>query len=211
MDAIAPAIAQPSQPSETWRSPLRGYHPQPPAQRPITMIARLPFPCVRAFCFLLVVVTSCGTQNPNTLAAPADTSSALEEPQPPQTFLENLRALKTTTAYRQNIWLAWNQGRPSSQVALCVDLHNQVYLVIRDIPEHPLPKPLPVYFQNLIVSVPALRAGMDPDASILHSENPPVVAIVRVPDDAPESFGADAIHQLLGEHVTPAGLTFQAD
>jgi hypothetical protein len=52
---------------------------------------------------------------------------------------------------------------------------------------------------------------MDPEAFVLDTRNSPVIAIFRVPEDAPEAFGADVINAVLGTQVTPESLTFLAD
>jgi len=176
----------------------------------ITIVGLLRFSRLPAFSFLFIVITSCGTLD-SKKRTPADSQILIEEPQTPQAFLENYHSLKRTTAYRQNIWLAWNHGQDSSQIALCVDLRNQVYLVVRGTPDLRSKAKLPEYYQNLSVSVPTLQAKMDPDAFVLRDGNPPIIAIFQVPEDATESFGANAINHVLGRHVSPKSLTFQAD
>jgi len=154
---------------------------------------------------------SCGTVDRKKIPVPGDTPIPLVESQSPQTFLANYHNLKKTTAFRQNIWLGWNHGQDPAQIALCVDLRNQVYLVIRDSPTVRPQAKLAPYYQNLSISVPTLRARMDPDAFILNDGNLPIVDIFRVPDNPPESFASDVINQLLDKRITPEDLTFQAD
>lgn len=164
-----------------------------------------------AFCIPFIAILSCGTIDRKKVPVPANTPVPLVESQSPQTFLANYRDLKKTTAFRQNIWLGWNHGQDPAQIALCVDLRNQVYLVIRDSPTVRSQEKLPGYYQNLSVSVPTLRARMDPDAFVLHDGNLSIAGIFRVPDNPPESFAADVINQLLDKRITPEDLTFQAD
>lgn len=52
---------------------------------------------------------------------------------------------------------------------------------------------------------------MDPEAFILDHRDLPLLVIMQIPDNPPESFAADAINQLLGKCVTPERLTYQAD
>jgi hypothetical protein len=158
---------------------------------------------VSAICLTGIVVTSCGTS-----PAPGESPPLIEQ-QTAQTFLENHHALKKTTAYRQNIWITW--GEDSYPIALCVDLKNRVYLVVSAASKVQKKTKLPEFYQNLSVSVPALRARMDPDAFVLNEAVRPIFAIIRIPEDPPESFVADSINQLLGTHITPESLTFQAD
>lgn len=160
---------------------------------------------------ILISISSCGGLEMNRKTAGNDSSTSFEELQSAQTFLENYHDLKRTTSYRQNIWIHWDHGVDPSQVALCVDLENQVYLIIRDSPIAGSGEKLTDFYRNLSLSVPTLRSRMDPDAFILDNRSSPLVVILRVPDNPPESFAADAINQLLGRSLTPDRLTFQAD
>lgn len=162
-------------------------------------------------CIPLIAIPSCGIVDRNRAPATNESPIPLEEPQAPRTFLENHRDLKQTRAYRQNIWIGWNHGQDPSRIALCVDLQNQVYLVIAGVPAERDRAELPIFYQNLGVSVPALRARMDPEAFVLDQTDPDHVVILRIPDEPPESFAAEAIHQVLGKRVAPEQLTFQAD
>ena len=158
-------------------------------------------------CVPFLALSSCVTLDFKKVTSPDDVALH-EEPMPPQTFLENYQDLCKSAAYRQNIWINWNQGENNSQVALCVDLRNQVYLVVRGTPTE---RNLPDYYQDLLVSSSTLRERMDPQAFVLRDLSSPISGIFCVPRDPPEFFAADAINQVLGTQVSPEGLTFQAD
>jgi hypothetical protein len=184
--------------------------PRPRLKRVITISARLLFSPFAGFCLFAVVVPSCGSPDMKK-RNPSGFNILIEEQQPAQTFLGTCRDLRTTSAYRQNIWLAWNQGEDSSQIALCVDLKNEVYLVICSSSAARSDAKLSDYYTSLITPISLLRARMDPEAFVLDTRNSPVIAIFRVPEDAPEAFGADVINAVLGTQVTPESLTFLAD
>jgi hypothetical protein len=164
-----------------------------------------------SFGVFFIAISSCTYLDTNRKTTGNNSSSSSEELQSAQTFLENYHNLKKTSSYRQNIWINWEHGVDSSQVALCVDLENQVYLIIRDSPTAGSEEKLTDFYRNLSLSVPTLRSRMDPDAFILSNRNSPDVVILRVPANPPESFAADAINQLLDRRLTPNRLTFQAD
>lgn len=175
------------------------------------MSARHPILTIVCFGVFSIAISSCGCLDTNRKTAGNNSSSSSEELQSAQTFLENYHNLQKTSSYRQNIWINWEHGVDTSQVALCVDLENQVYLIIRDSPTAGSEEKLTDFYRNLSLSVPTLRSRMDPDAFILSNRNSPHVVILRVPANPPESFAADAINQLLDSRLTPDRLTFQAD
>ena len=175
------------------------------------MPATLQFLTIITLCLISIAIPSCGGLGMDGKTVGSHSSGSFEELQSAQTFLENYDNLRKTTSYRQNIWINWEHGVDTSQVALCVDLENQVYLVIRGSPTAGSEEKLTDFYRKLSVSVPTLRSRMDPDAFILNNRNSPLVVILRVPDNPPESFAADAINQLLGRKLTPDRLTFQAD
>lgn len=164
-----------------------------------------------SFGVILIAISSCGILDKGGKTGGNESSTSFEEIQSAQTFLENYHNLKQTTSYRQNIWINREHGVDTIQVALCVDLENQVYLVIRDLPTTGSKENLTDFYQNLSVSIPTLRSRMDPDAFIMDNRNSPLVVILRIPDNPPESFAAEAINQLLGRRLTPDRLTYQAD
>ena len=175
------------------------------------MPATHPFLTIISLGLTSIAISSCGGLEMDENTVGNDSSSPFEELQSTQTFLENYHDLKKTTSYRQNIWINREHGVDKSQAALCVDLEGQVYLVIRDLPTAGAEKRLSDFYRNLSLSVPALRSKMDPDAFILDHRNSSHVVILRIPDNPPESFAADAINQLLDCRLTPDRLTYQAD
>lgn len=127
----------------------------------------------------------------------------------PASFLDNVEAVRSTRAYRQNCWMIPRNGKDdSSSAALCIDLNNEVHLVVFS---NRSPKKLSGKMQGYQVSISRLRASMHPDSSLLDGKNAPIAGIFRVPEDCTETFGADAINSLLGSSWKPGDFGFQYD
>ena len=132
-----------------------------------------------------------------------------EEDNTPASFLANVESVRSSRAYRQNCWMMLRNGKDDSvSAALCIDLNNQVYLVVfSNQPPHELSGKMRAHE----VSTSRLRASMHPEAFVLDGKNVPIAGIFRVPENCTEAFGADAINSLLGSSWRPADFGFQYD
>lgn len=156
---------------------------------------------------------SCGPMDPQVSPLRAEASApALEGENVPKSFVANVKALKESKGYRQNCWMIPEGGTDQSfSAALCLDLHDQVHLVVFSDDPNPSLERLPRRMRNLVETPSRLRASMDPDAFILDQRNLPVAGITRVPDDCTESCGSDFINSLLDRNHEPEDFRFQYD
>jgi hypothetical protein len=142
-------------------------------------------------------------------AVGGDSAQASEGDGAPASFLANVEAVRSSPAYRQNCWMIpKGGGDDSTSAALCIDLKQQVHLVVFS---KRVPRKLSGKMREYEVSASRLRASMDPDAFVVDGRNVPVVGIFRVPEGCPEAFGADAINSLLGTRWKPGDFGFQYD
>lgn len=129
-----------------------------------------------------------------------------------KSFVGNVKALKESRGYRQNCWMKPRGGTDKSlSAALCLDLRDQVYLVVFSDDSNRSLERLPERMRNLVETPSRLRSSMDPDAFILNERNLPIAGIMHVPDDCTESCGTDFINSLLDRNYQPEDFGFQND
>lgn len=127
-------------------------------------------------------------------------------------FLASVEALRKSKAYRQNCWMIPGNGSDNSfSAALCLDLQDQVYLVVFSDASRRLPDKLPWELLGYEVKPSRLRSTMHPDAFILKKPGHPVAGIFRVPETPAESFGTEVINFLLDRNYSPQDFSFQFD
>ncbi|RYD22114.1 MAG: hypothetical protein EOP88_09175 [Verrucomicrobiaceae bacterium] len=127
-------------------------------------------------------------------------------------FVASVRGLRKSKGYRQNCWMIPGNGSDNSfSAALCLDLQDEVYLVVFSDASRRLPDQLPWQLLGCEVKPSRLRSLMHPDASILERRGHPVAGIFRVPEKPEESFGAEAINFLLDRDYQPQDFGFQCD
>lgn len=135
-----------------------------------------------------------------------------EEVSPDTSFLANVNGLRKSKAYRQNCWMIPGNGSDNSfSAALCLDLQDQVYLIVFSDASRRLPDKLPWQLVGQEVKPSRFRSTMHPEAFILEKPGHPLAGIFRVPESADESFGAEAINFLLDRNYTPRDFGFQYD
>lgn len=131
-------------------------------------------------------------------------SDTFEENRAPKSFIENCGLLKNSDGFRQNFHLCANHD---ARAWVSMDLDHNLYLFI---PVEGTISLLTDRFDHLRVSKEWLDQRMDKDEFILDSVGPSDV-ILKIPADAGETFGADAINQVLKTRLAPADLSFQWD
>ncbi len=158
----------------------------------------------------LLPFTSCApdagqgrTQHPDTNASLSRDESA------PTTFLANVKEVRASPSYRQSCWLSpESKTGEESSAALCIDLKNQVHVVIfSNRPARNVTGKMAIY------QIPAtrFRSSMHPGSTVLGNNNVPIAGIFRVPENSQETFAADAFNALLGTDLKPRDFRFQYD
>lgn len=156
---------------------------------------------------------SCEPMDPQAPPSRAEASvPSFEGENVSKSFVANVKALKESIGYRQNCWMIPRDGADQSlSAALCLDLQDQVHLVVFSADPHRSLERLPLRMRNLVVTPSRLRASMDPEAFILNERDLPVAGITRVPDGCTESYGTDFINSLLARKYEPEDFSFQYD
>ncbi|RYD48117.1 MAG: hypothetical protein EOP85_04210 [Verrucomicrobiaceae bacterium] len=136
-------------------------------------------------------------------------ASSFRDESAPTTFIANVKDVRASLAYRQGCWLSpESKTGEASFAALCVDLENQVHLVIfSNRPARKVTGKMSIYQ----ISAAQLRSSMHPGSTVFGNTNVPIAGIFRVPEDCGEAFAADAFNALLGTTLKPRDFRFQYD
>lgn len=154
-------------------------------------------------------LSSCTSSEWFSRSSRAEASSNGSEP---TSFVASVKELRESKGYRQNCGMIPGNGSDNSfSAALCLDLQDQVYLVVFSDASRRLPDQLPRQLLGCEVKPSRLRSTMHPEAFILEKPSHPLAGIFRVPESADESFGAEAINFLLDRNYNPQDFGFQYD